>query len=106
MQAVLEMEVSSRQTTTAGEYPPIDSSQGRRESDLGGRASGGGAVGGGHRGGFWRHGQMHRNHRQGHLPGSDAFGKRSGNELGRPVRTGSLYPSGLAPAKSTRTQTA
>src|ERR1700737_5400856 len=93
------MEVSSRQTTTAGEYPLIDSSQGRRESDLGGRASGGGVVGGGHLGVFWRHGQIHRNHRPGHLPGSDAFGKRSGNELGRPVRTGSLYPSGLAPAK-------
>src|SRR5216683_715990 len=39
------MEVSSWQTTTAGEYPPIDLSDGARESDLGRRASGRGVVG-------------------------------------------------------------
>jgi hypothetical protein len=44
IQVVLAVEMSSRQTTTARKYPPIDCSHGARESDLGRRTSGGGVV--------------------------------------------------------------
>src|SRR5437879_1538872 len=43
-QAILEVEVPSRQTTPARGYPPTDCSHGAGESDLGRGASGRGVV--------------------------------------------------------------